>query len=240
MLGKLLVSSSVLSIYFVSLVAMHGSAMAPAMIASAHVTTEALMCFHDNTQSNAAMHDLNGVCYPLYRVASSMANTRSDAEELPHWLQNAESWTVEIVHWNSADMRLNLLFSWGKGENDIALDCVMKQIQKEFGGWSEDAVVVLNSPETHAVAKLDHSGCRRKVREFLHTCISDRHVGKKFSTRLQFSVELPADDEVCVSARGKVKHVRKTVCGMLSASNSVPNISFSQWLQKLRSCSSFC
>ena len=195
MLGKLSVSSSLLSICFDSLVAMHGSAMSPAMIASAHVTTEALMCFHDNTQSNAAMHDLNGVCYPLYRVASSMANTRSDAEELPHWLQNAESWTVEIVHWNSADMRLNLLFSWGKGENDIALDCVMKLIQKEFGGWSEDAVVVLHSPETHAVAKLDHSGCRRKVREFLHTCISDRHVGKKFSTRLQFSVELPADDE---------------------------------------------
>ena len=195
MLGKLLVSSSVLSICFDSLVAMHGSAMSPAMIASAHVTTEALMCFHDNAQSNAAMHDLNGLCYPLYRVASSMANTRSDAEELPHWLQNAESWTVEIVHWNSADMRLNLLFSWGKGENDIALDCVMKLIKKEFGGWSEDAVVVLNSPETHAVAKLDHSGCRRKIREFLHTCISDRHVGKKFSTRLQFSVELPADDE---------------------------------------------
>ena len=152
------------------------------------------MCVHANAQSNAAMHDLNGLCYPLYRVASSMANTRSDAEELPHWLQNAESWTVEIVHWNSADMRLNLLFSWGKGENDIALDCVMKLIKKEFGGWSEDAVVVLNSPETHAVAKLDHSGCRRKIREFLHTCISDRHVGKKFSTRLQFSVELPADD----------------------------------------------
>ena len=64
MLGKLLVSSSVLIIYFVSLVAMHVSAMAPAMIASAHVTTEALMCFHDNAQSNAAMHDLNGLCYP--------------------------------------------------------------------------------------------------------------------------------------------------------------------------------
>ena len=44
MLGKLLVSSSVLSIYFDSLVAMHGSAMSPAMIASAHVTTQALMC----------------------------------------------------------------------------------------------------------------------------------------------------------------------------------------------------
>lgn len=101
-------------------------------------------------------------------------------------------------------------------------------------------MVVLNSPETHAVAKLDHSGCRRKIREFLHTCISDRHVGKKFSTRLQFSVELPADDEVCVSARSKVKRDRETVCGMLSASSSVPNISFSQWLQKLRSCSSFC
>ena len=236
MLGKLLVSSSVLSICFDSLVAMHGSAMSPAMIASAHVTTEALMCVHDNAQSNAAMHDLNGLCYPLYRVASSMANTRSDAEELPHWLQNAESWTVEIVHWNSADMRLNLLFSWGKGENDIALDCVMKLIEKEFGGWSEDAVVVLVSTETHAVAKLDHSGCRRKIREFLHTCISDRHVGKKFSTRLKFST----DDEVCVSARSKVKRVRKSVCGMLSAISSVPNISFSHWLQKLRSCSSFC
>ena len=100
------------------------------------------MCYDDDTQTNTTMHKGNRVCYPLYRVASSMANTISDAEQLPHWLQNAESWTVEIVHWNSTDLRLNLLFSWGKGENDIALDCVMKQIKKEFGGWSEDAVVV--------------------------------------------------------------------------------------------------
>ena len=190
---------------------MHGSTTSPSMIASTHVSTEALMCCHDDT--NAAMHNLNGVCYPLYRVASSMTNTISDAEELPHWLQNAESWTVEIVHWNSTDLRLNLLFSWGKGENDIALDCVMKLIKKEFGGWSEDAVVVLISAETHAVAKLDHSGCRRKIREFLHTCICDRLVGNKFSTKLQFSVEFPVDDEVCVSTHSKVKRVRKTMCG---------------------------
>ena len=101
-------------------------------------------------------------------------------------------------------------------------------------------MVVLVFPKTYAVAKLDHSGCRRKIREFLHTCISDRLVGKKFRARLQFSLELPAVDDVCVSARSKVKRVRKTVCGMLSASSSVPNISFSHWLQKLRSCSSFC
>ena len=68
MLGKLLVSSSVLSVCFDSLVAMHGSAMSPAMIASAHVTTEALMCIHDNTQSNAAMHHLNGLCLSLIHI----------------------------------------------------------------------------------------------------------------------------------------------------------------------------
>ena len=89
----------------------------------------------------------------------------------------------------------------------------MKLIKKEFGGWSGDAVVVLISPETYAVSKLDHSGCRRKIREFLHTCISDRLVGNKFSTKLQFSVEFPVDDEVCVSTHSKVKRVRKTMCG---------------------------
>ena len=103
MLGKLLVSSSVLSVCFDSLVAMHGSAMSPAMIASAHVTTEALMCVHANAQSNAAMHNLNGLCYPLYRVASSMANTRSDAEEyvigykmLNHGLLKSFTGTLQI------------------------------------------------------------------------------------------------------------------------------------------------
>ena len=89
-----------------------------------------------------------------------MGNISSIAEDLPHWLENDETWTVEIRPWNSADVCMELKFGRKRGENQVSLGWVVSQMKEKFGeSFSKGADVVLLSPETHVTAKLDPNGC---------------------------------------------------------------------------------
>ena len=82
-------------------------------------------------------------------------------------------------------MMLN--FEWERGENDVSLGQVVHQMQEKFGeSFSKGEDVVLFSPETHVTAKLNHQGCYRKVREFLHKCILKRPDSNDFKVSLQY------------------------------------------------------
>ena len=58
---------------------------------------------------------MRGTCADVHSqpsVTSSMGNISSDAEDLPHWLDNDEAWIVEIGPWNSVDVYMQLNFDW--------------------------------------------------------------------------------------------------------------------------------
>ena len=82
---------------------------------------------------------------------------------------------------------MELEFVWKTEEDHISLGWVLNQMKEKLGmSFSKDAVVVLLSPETHVTAKLNHQGCYRKVREFLHTCILKRPDSNDFKVSLQY------------------------------------------------------
>ena len=186
-LGKLLASSSLPNICFGSRVAMQQSATPPASTPSAPLTSETLRRHVVGTESNAATRGTGGDVHSQPSVTSSMGNISSDAEDLQHWLEHAEAWTVEIGHWNSSDVCMKLNFDWEKGENYVSLGWVVNQMEEKLGNsLSKGAVVVLLSPETHVTAKLDHGGCYLKVREFLRKCILKRLDCNDFKVSLQY------------------------------------------------------
>ena len=125
-----------------------------------------------------------------------MGNISSIAENVPHWLENDETWFVVIRPWNSAYVSMKFNFDGEKGENHVSLGWVLSQMKEKLGeSFSKGADVVLLSPETHVTAKLDHDGCYLKVREFLHKCILKRPDNNDFKVSLQY--------HLCSSTVGK-------------------------------------
>ena len=99
--GKLLSSSSLPSICFNSRIVVQQSATPPASTPMVNLTADTLKRHNVGTKFNAAMR---GTCTDVLSqpsVTSSMANISSDSEDLPHWLEKDETWSVEIGPWNS-------------------------------------------------------------------------------------------------------------------------------------------
>ena len=139
------------------------------------------------TKSNAATRRKCRDIHSQPSVTSSMGNISSIAEDLPHWLENDETWTVEIRPWDSADLCMDLNFHWEKGQNNVTLGQVLHQMREKLGeSFHKDAVVVLLSPETNVTAKLDHEGCYLWLREFLHKCILKQPESNDFKVSLQY------------------------------------------------------
>ena len=119
-----------------------------------------------------------------------MGIVSSVEEELPDWLKFPEFWLVEIVHWNSDAVRVQLSFRWGAGQNDVSMGRVLNEMKKQLGeSIPKKACVVLISKDPEQILKLDSTGCYRKTRKFLHECIHDRPGSKNLKVTLQYSLE---------------------------------------------------
>ena len=133
MCGMLSASSSVPSISFGSRIAVKPSTKLPTPASSARLTAETLRRHNVGTKSNAATRRKSRDVHSQPSVTSSMGNISSAAEDLPHWLESNETWTVEIRPWNSADVCMEFKFGWKRGENQVSLGQVVHQMQEKLG-----------------------------------------------------------------------------------------------------------
>ena len=152
---------------------MQESATLAACTPSGSLTIEALNWHNEVTKRDNAKWKSVAKSESGMSITSSMGKVSSDLQESPDWQKFDESWSVDVVHWNSDAVPVRLSFSWQVGQNDVSMGWVLNQLRKNIGSCiPENTCFVLVATETSASLKLDHKGCYFSARKFLHTCIN--------------------------------------------------------------------